>query len=273
MRSRPIRRRRGWIREGPAGAAAAARRRELDIGQRSLAANGMIDAGALIAFEKGRSWPRERTRAKLEEVLRWPPGTIARLRQGEPVERSDRRMSVGRATSVADRPAADRGEHFGSAIESLPSSQGYRLHAAHAPIVSDLRQLEAVAARATRISRVTPALIKALSTVRSRLRRTHDARHDGAATLGQRSYAARRVRQFHDPRNRPRPQAFPGNHAGRSRGGSARRCGSRDRSVDQADRLTSIKPVSTALCCDRRASGSAQPKRRSDVDEAAPRRR
>ena len=46
-----------------AGAAAAARRRELDISQRSLAADGVINAGALIAFEKGRSWPRERTRS------------------------------------------------------------------------------------------------------------------------------------------------------------------------------------------------------------------
>src|SRR3954464_3180106 len=70
-----------------AGAAAAARRRELDISQRSLAAEGIINAGALIAFEKGRSWPRERTRAKLEEVLQWPKGTIARLRRGEPVAR------------------------------------------------------------------------------------------------------------------------------------------------------------------------------------------
>ena len=47
-----------------AGAAAAARRRELNVSQRSLAADGVINAGALIAFEKGRSWPRERTRAK-----------------------------------------------------------------------------------------------------------------------------------------------------------------------------------------------------------------
>ena len=47
-----------------AGAAAAARRRELNISQRSLASSGIINAGALIAFEKGRSWPRERTRAK-----------------------------------------------------------------------------------------------------------------------------------------------------------------------------------------------------------------
>src|SRR3546814_15883311 len=72
-----------------AGAAAAARRRELDISQRSLAADGVINAGALIAFEKGRSWPRDRTRAKLEEVLRWPPGTIARIRRGEPGARDD----------------------------------------------------------------------------------------------------------------------------------------------------------------------------------------
>ncbi len=41
-----------------AGAAAAARRRELNVSQRSLAADGVINAGALIAFEKGRSWPR-----------------------------------------------------------------------------------------------------------------------------------------------------------------------------------------------------------------------
>lgn len=56
-----------------AGAAAAARRRELNISQRSLAAEGILNAGALIAFEKGRSWPRERTRARLEEILQWPP--------------------------------------------------------------------------------------------------------------------------------------------------------------------------------------------------------
>ena len=68
-----------------AGAAVAARRRELDIKQRNLAKFKIINAGALIAFEKGRSWPRERTRAKLEEVLQWPAGTIATIRYGGPV--------------------------------------------------------------------------------------------------------------------------------------------------------------------------------------------
>src|SRR3954466_3970467 len=65
-----------------AGAAVAARRRELDIKQRNLAKVKIIKPGALIAFEKGRSWPRERTRAKLEEILQWPAGTIATIRYG-----------------------------------------------------------------------------------------------------------------------------------------------------------------------------------------------
>src|SRR5690349_23434525 len=105
-----------------AGAAAAARRRELDISQRRLAAEGIINAGALIAFEKGRSWPRERTRAKLEEVLQWPAGTIARLRQGEP---------AARQTPAAPAPVGGEGQliaqavitavhSLGGAVEALP---------------------------------------------------------------------------------------------------------------------------------------------------------
>jgi DNA-binding XRE family transcriptional regulator len=60
-------------------------------------------------------------------------------------------------------------------------------------ILADLRQLEAVAARAARISKVTPALIKALSSVRRRLDElTTLAATAPGATLGQRLYAARR---------------------------------------------------------------------------------
>jgi transcriptional regulator with XRE-family HTH domain len=178
-----------------AGAAAAARRRELDISQRSLAADGIINAGALISFEKGRSWPRERTRAKLEEVLQWPQGTIVRLRRGEPVERE-------RPTEPID--AADEGQliaqaiitavhTLGSAVDSLPPVDDAEFTPRVTAILADLRQLEAVAARATRISQVTPALIKALGTVR---RRIDDLTMLGAtaphATLGQRVYASRR---------------------------------------------------------------------------------
>jgi hypothetical protein len=63
-----------------AGAAVASRRVELDLSQRTLAKEKIMNAGALIAFEKGRSWPRQSTLAKLDEALQWAPGTIARIR-------------------------------------------------------------------------------------------------------------------------------------------------------------------------------------------------
>jgi transcriptional regulator with XRE-family HTH domain len=178
-----------------AGAAAAARRRELDISQRSLAADGIINAGALIAFEKGRSWPRERTRAKLEEVLQWPPGTIARLRQGEPVARerptdavpgADEWQLIAQAVITAVHTLA-------GAVHSLPPVDDAEFTPRVTAILADLRRLEAVAATATRISQVTPALIKALGTVRRQIDElTMLAATAPRATLGQRVYATRR---------------------------------------------------------------------------------
>jgi transcriptional regulator with XRE-family HTH domain len=178
-----------------AGAAAAARRRELDISQRSLAADGIINAGALIAFEKGRSWPRERTRAKLEEVLRWPPGTISRLRRGEPVtaENEAPHATGGDEMPLIAQAVVTAVHTFGSAIDSLPPVEDDDFTPRISAILADLRQLEAVAARATRISRVTPPLIKALSTVRSRYDELMMlAASAPGATLGQRLFAARR---------------------------------------------------------------------------------
>ncbi|MBB2988961.1 transcriptional regulator with XRE-family HTH domain [Mycolicibacterium iranicum] len=181
-----------------AGAAAAARRRELDISQRSLAAEGVINAGALIAFEKGRSWPRERTRARLEEILQWPPGTIARLRQGEQVQPSAPppqapvSTSSDEASLIAQAVITAVGA-FGSTVAALPPDDDDAFLPRVTAILSDLRQLEAVASRAARIGRVTPPLIKALSTVRGLyddlMVRAAKTPH---ATLGHRLYAARR---------------------------------------------------------------------------------
>jgi len=179
-----------------AGAAAAARRRELDISQRSLATDGIINAGALIAFEKGRSWPRERTRAKLEEVLRWPPGTIARLRRGEqvavepPVESP---AGTGDDIPLIAQAVVTAVSTFGTAVEALPPVDDPEFTARATKILADLRQLEAVAARAARISKVSPALIKALSAVRTRYDELMlRAARAPQATVGQRLYAARR---------------------------------------------------------------------------------
>jgi transcriptional regulator with XRE-family HTH domain len=186
-----------------AGAAAAARRRELDISQRSLAADGIINAGALIAFEKGRSWPRERTRAKLEEVLQWPTGTIARIRRGQPIDEAaaappaegagaDGPESDGAASLIAQAVVAAV-DGCSLAIAALPPAGDPEFIERAAPILADLRQLEAIAVRATRISQITPELIKALGAVRGH---RDDLMTLGAgapgAPLAQRLYAARR---------------------------------------------------------------------------------
>ncbi|MGK2870138.1 MAG: transcriptional regulator [Mycobacterium sp.] len=174
-----------------AGAAAAARRRELNVSQRSLAADGVINAGALIAFEKGRSWPRQGTRAKLESVLQWPAGAIERIRRGDPIEGGTSRRPAAEVPLIAQAVVA-AANTFGSTIDVLPEVTDPGFTPRATAILADLRQLEAVAARAARIQ-VTPELIRALSTVRSRIdeltRRAADAPD---ATLGQRLYGLRR---------------------------------------------------------------------------------
>ena len=178
-----------------AGAAAAARRRELDISQRSLAADGIINAGALIAFEKGRSWPRERTRAKLEEVLQWPQGAIARLRKGAPVarERPSEPVTGADEGQLIAQAVITAVHTLGGAVDSLPPVDDPLFTPRVTSILADLRKLEAVAARATRISQVTPALIKALGTVRRQIDQlTMLGATAPRATLGQRLYATRR---------------------------------------------------------------------------------
>jgi transcriptional regulator with XRE-family HTH domain len=180
-----------------AGAAAAARRRELDISQRSLAADGIINAGALISFEKGRSWPRDKTRARLEEILKWPPGTIARLRRGGSVAPPEVPAAApaggGDEVSLIAQAVEAAVNTLGATIGALPPIDAPEFTPRVTAILADLRQLEAVAARATRIGRVTPPLLKALSTVRRQLDELSLlAATASTATLGQRLYAARR---------------------------------------------------------------------------------
>ncbi|MGH3678172.1 MAG: transcriptional regulator [Mycobacterium sp.] len=177
-----------------AGAAVAARRRELDIKQRNLAKYKIINAGALIAFEKGRSWPRERTRAKLEEVLQWPAGTIATIRYGGPVPGSTPEPAPddGAASLIVGAVEVAM-KTFAAAIEALPADDDAEFSGRATVILSDLRKLETVVARAARRSRGTPEVVLALSTVRG----CHDelmfrAAATPAATLGQRLYTARR---------------------------------------------------------------------------------
>ena len=177
-----------------AGAAVAARRRELDIKQRNLAKFKIINAGALIAFEKGRSWPRERTRAKLEEILQWPAGTIATIRYGGQVPGATPEPPTddGAASLIAGTVEVAM-KTLGAAIESLPADDDPEFSARATVILAELRKLEAVVARAAQHSSGTPDVVLALRTVRG----CYDdlmfrAAAAPGATLGQRLYAARR---------------------------------------------------------------------------------
>lgn len=177
-----------------AGAAVAARRRELDIKQRNLAKYKIINAGALIAFEKGRSWPRERTRAKLEEILQWPAGTIASIRYGGSVPGTvpEPPTDVGAASLIIGAVEVAM-KTFDAAIESLPPDQDAEFPGRVTVILADLRKLETVVAKAAQRSRGTADVVLALRTVRA----CYDelmfrAAVAPGATQGQRLYAARR---------------------------------------------------------------------------------
>jgi transcriptional regulator with XRE-family HTH domain len=177
-----------------AGAAVAARRRELELTQRGLARDKIINAGALIAFEKGRSWPHESTRVKLEEILQWPTGSISGIRQGAPSPDDEATQVI--STSVASPLIAQTIQlalkSVDTATAALPDASSPEFPAAAGGILADLRNLLAVANDAARNAPGAPALVIAIGAVRRR----HDdlimkVAATPGATPGQRLYAAR----------------------------------------------------------------------------------
>ena len=185
-----------------AGRAVAARRNELEITQRSLARDKVINAGTLIAFEKGRSWPRRATLSKLERVLHWAPGTITRIRSGAgaapgapTVGPSDQPTEAFSDTVGAPlmAEAVELAMHtITAAMAALPDPADPDFTPRASTILADLRKLERLAANAARNAKGTPSVILALSTVRRAYNElmTRAARSP-RATLGQRLYGAR----------------------------------------------------------------------------------
>lgn len=182
-----------------AGAAVAARRRQLGISQRGLASDGVITAAALIAFEKGRSWPRQSTRRKLEEVLQWEPGSIDRIRRGEATDGGPSRPALGDEPSLLVAALSSAAHALTSVIDALPPADSPDYPDRASAVLADLRQLESVAAKAARVGPATPEILKALATIR----RQYDglmltAAGSAGATLGQRVYAVRRLNALTD---------------------------------------------------------------------------
>jgi hypothetical protein len=185
-----------------AGQAVAERRRELGLSQRDLLALGVAKSqGTLVNFENGRTWPRRSSRARLEEVLKWPPGTIAAIVAGgsgalpvggEPVDDNTEVLSnTVEMQLVVD--AAEIGLHgINARILTLPGlhDPGYADQVGE--LLSELRRLESMISRAILAATAGADLAVLLSEVR----RAHTdlmgrAAKAPGAPLGPRLYTAR----------------------------------------------------------------------------------
>jgi transcriptional regulator with XRE-family HTH domain len=178
-----------------AGAAFAARRQEIGITQQKLADDKVIARKNLIAFEKGRAWPREMTRARLEQAVQWPPGELARLHAG--------RKSTVTGGVAAGGPQSDAVGVVTSAVtfavtqvltaaDNLPDigdpTYGERVRG----VLADLRTLETVITRAVRSTQGAPEVLRSLKRVRDRYGQLMTlAASTPSATLGQRLFTAR----------------------------------------------------------------------------------
>ena len=182
-----------------AGTAVAARREELKLFQRTLAREKIVNAGTLISFEKGRSWPHKSTQAKLERVLGWEPGTIGRLRDdpaynpvgAEPGETTEVMTTTVQAPLMAEAIELAL-ENIRNSIEGLPDPEDADFTRRVSRVLNDLRKLETLAANAARSARGAPEVAMVLSTARKMHRDVMlRAARSPQATLGQRLFAAR----------------------------------------------------------------------------------
>lgn len=196
------------------GAQVAQRRNELGISQRTLASAQIMNAGALIQFEKGRSWPRQKTREKLEEALGWPASHIESLRsayeaqalreqsQADPNTsdaQDDERtvlLGSGGTTSVESRfmveTIAVALSNITSQITELPPPADPIFQSRIAGLIADLTRLESAASNASRGLSGAQDILLRLGEIR-RMRRDLMLQAAGSpnATLGQRVFAAR----------------------------------------------------------------------------------
>lgn len=198
----------------------ARRRKELGISQRTLADEGVVNAGALIGIEKGRSQPRAKTEDSLEKALQWPKGAIEQLRRQvragvvRPPLGDSRSTPIAPTSADADGPTEllryDGAGEVTSTVEvtlvtetigialgatrsqiaALPNPAQPDYPARVAAVTSDLARLEQLAVNASRSS---IEMVRDLGEIR-RLRRelTLAAAASPYATVGQRLFAARR---------------------------------------------------------------------------------
>ncbi|WP_158240396.1 FHA domain-containing protein [Mycobacterium hubeiense] len=177
-----------------AGAVARARRLSRGKSQRDFEKAGIISQTTLVNFERGRHWPRARTRAKLESVLGLPQGGLAAIKRGEPIPDDDPTevVSVSAEFQAMRRLAEVALNAITARIDLLPAPSEPAFSPSATALLAELRTLLDAAAEAARSSEGVAAA-KMLINIR---RTYHDlmmrAAGSPGATLGQRLYAARR---------------------------------------------------------------------------------
>ena len=162
-----------------------------------LARDGVINAGTLTSLEKGRHWPKASTLRKLEEVLGWEPGVIARLRYGQvgdPAAATVQLTSTIAASHMAQASALAL-EAIRGRIALLPDPDQPGFAETAAAILDELHRLERLTGQAMRTgggAEITLALAGVRTAHRDLMLKAAQSPH---ATLGQRLFAARdRVR-------------------------------------------------------------------------------
>lgn len=173
-----------------AGLAVMERREQLGFSQRRLAEDRVVSQTQLVKLERGTHWPRAGTLAKIESYLRWPPGTIARIRGGEPAPDDDETTEVLSPT-VQVAVLIDASEIALNGVlrrvAQLPPSQSPAYTREISGLLSELRRLERTITTAARTTTHRPELLGLLGHIRAaRQDMLRAATRAPGATLGQR---------------------------------------------------------------------------------------
>ncbi|EHB48627.1 Forkhead-associated protein [Mycolicibacterium rhodesiae JS60] len=180
-----------------AGAAVVRRREELGFSQRKLKDDGVIGQSNLVAFERGRRWPRQSTRAKLEKALNWEPDHLARLRYAnDRTEKTTDALSdtVRVTVLVQALELALRG--IKARIDTLPPPDASSFASQAGALLEELHGVQTTATETVRTTKGS-----GMALLLGDVRRTHNhlvvraARAPGAP-LSQRLYAARHLAEL-----------------------------------------------------------------------------
>jgi pSer/pThr/pTyr-binding forkhead associated (FHA) protein len=180
-----------------AGAAVVRRREELGFPQRKLKDDGVIGQSNLVAFERGRRWPRENTRAKLEKALNWEPGHLARLRYAnDRTEKTTDAMSDTVRVTVLVQALELALGGIKARIDTLPPPDASSFASQAGALLEELRRVQTTATETVRTAKGS-----GMALLLGDVRRTHNhlvvraARAPGAP-LSQRLYAARHLAEL-----------------------------------------------------------------------------